>query len=155
MAYIKDLRERVGHMPLIMTSASGALLNQRNQVLLQARADTGDWGFPGGYMEYGESFQQTLVREFKEDAGLLVRPQKMLGILDHDLYKYPNGDQVQPVNVLYLVTKISNEQFATKPSETAGLKFFTIDNPPRFFNHQHEEMWELVINYVKKMQQEK
>ena len=36
----------VGHEPLIMTSASGALLNQDQQVLLQARADTGDLGIP-------------------------------------------------------------------------------------------------------------
>ena len=76
MAYIKELRQRVGHMPLIMTSASGALLNDQRQILLQERADTGNWGFPGGYMEYGESFHQTLVREFKEDAGLKVQPDR-------------------------------------------------------------------------------
>ena len=43
MAYIKDLRAKVGHQPLIMTSASGALVNEKQQVLLQERADTGDW----------------------------------------------------------------------------------------------------------------
>ena len=51
MAYIKDLRAKVGHQPLIMTSASGALVNEKQQVLLQERADTGDWGFPGGYID--------------------------------------------------------------------------------------------------------
>lgn len=29
MAYIKDLRAKVGHQPLIMTSASGALVNEK------------------------------------------------------------------------------------------------------------------------------
>lgn len=42
MAYIKDVRQKVGHMPLIMTSASGALMNADQQVLLQQRSDTGD-----------------------------------------------------------------------------------------------------------------
>ena len=88
----------VGHEPLIMTSASGALLNQDQQVLLQARADTGDWGFPGGYMEYGESFSDTVKREFKEDAGFEIIPEKLLKLQDQDFYTYPNGDQVQPVN---------------------------------------------------------
>lgn len=65
MAYIKEIRDLVGNRPLIMTSASGALLNKQKAVLLQERADTGDWGFPGGYMEFGESFEQTVKRELK------------------------------------------------------------------------------------------
>ena len=65
-----------------MTSASGALLDQQGAVLLQERADTGDWGFPGGYMEFGESFEQTVKREFKEDAGIEIVPVKRLAILD-------------------------------------------------------------------------
>ena len=95
MAYIKDLRAKVGHQPLIMTSASGALVNEKQQVLLQERADTGDWGFPGGYMEFGESFQDTVKREFKEDAGIEIEPVKLLKISDQKFYTYPNGDQVQ------------------------------------------------------------
>ncbi len=86
MAYIKEIRDLVGHRPLIMTSASGALLGQQGAVLLQERADTGDWGFPGGYMEFGESFEQTVKREFKEDAGIEIVPVKRLAILDQDLY---------------------------------------------------------------------
>ena len=88
MAYIKDLRAKVGHQPLIMTSASGALVNEKQQVLLQERADTGDWGFPGGYMEFGESFQDTVKREFKEDAGIEIEPVKLLKLSDQELYTY-------------------------------------------------------------------
>ena len=95
MAYIKEIRDLVGHRPLIMTSASGALLDQQGAVLLQERADTGDWGFPGGYMEFGESFEQTVKREFKEDAGIEIVPVNRLAILDQDFYAYPNGDRVQ------------------------------------------------------------
>ena len=76
MAYIHDLRQKVGHTPLIMTSASGALVED-GRILLQERADTGDWGFPGGYMEYGDTFKQTVVREFLEDAGIAVTPVKL------------------------------------------------------------------------------
>lgn len=148
MAYIKELRQRVGHMPLIMTSASGALLNDQRQILLQERADTGNWGFPGGYMEYGESFHQTLVREFKEDAGLKVQPVKLLGILDQDLYQYPNGDLVQPVNAFYLVQLDDQHHYATKSSETTSLKYFDVDQPPHFFNQQHEKMWAIIVKYL-------
>lgn len=152
MAYINNLRAKVGHIPLIMTSASGALVNDHRQVLLQERADTGNWGFPGGYMEFGESFEETVKREFKEDPGLEIHPVKILGILDHDEYTYPNGDQVQPVNVLYQVRLVSSRHFPTKPSETKRLRYFDMNDAPHFFNHQHEKMWTLVIKELKRNQ---
>ena len=149
MAYIKEIRKLVGHRPLILTSASGALLNEHGEVLLQERADTGDWSFPGGYMEFGATFAETVVREFKEDAGIVVRLQKMLGMFDHDTYTYPNGDTVQPVNAFYLVTQVDSHRYTTKPSETVTTRYFNLRKPaPRFFNHQHVEMWTVLQEYL-------
>ena len=144
MSYIKDVRAKVGHRPLIMTSASGALVNERKQVLLQERADTGDWGFPGGYMEFGESFRDTVKREFKEDAGIEVEPVKLLRISDQEFYTYPNGDQVQPINAFFLVKKVNSRQAAFKPTETVQTRYFSLDDAPKFFNHQHAMMWQTI-----------
>lgn len=148
MAYIADLRSKVGHQPLIMTSASGALVNASGAVLLQARADTGDWGFPGGYMEFGERFTETVQREFKEDAGVQVEPVKLLALQDGDRYTYPNGDVVQPVNAFYLVRPVTNDRFPVKPSETVATRYFSLQGePPHFFNQQHQEMWAIIKKY--------
>lgn len=144
MAYIKDLRAKVGHQPPIMTSASGALVNEKQQVLLQERADTGDWGFPGGYMEFGESFQDTVKREFKEDAGIEIEPVKLLKLSDQELYTYPNGDQVQPINAFFLVKAAGSRQTAFKPTETLRIRYFSLDEAPKFFNHQHAIMWQTI-----------
>ena len=122
MAYIKEIRDLVRHRPLIMTSASGALLDQQGAVLLQERADTGDWGFPGGYMEFGESFEQTVKREFKEDAGIEIVSVNRLAILDQDFYTYPNGDRVQPINAFYLVEETSAKHYQPKVTETTTTK---------------------------------
>ena len=148
MAYIKKIRQLVGHRPLIMTSASGALLNEQGEVLLQERADTGDWGFPGGYMEFGETFSQTLIREFKEDAGFAVEPQRLVKILDSDTYTYPIGDVVQPVNAFYLVRRTTDHQYLTKPSETVKTRYFGMHESPHFFNQQHAEMWAVLKEYL-------
>lgn len=150
MAYIHDIRQKVGHMPLIMTSASGVLFDDHHRVLLQERADTGDWGFPGGYLDYGESFQTALVREFKEDAGRLIKPVQLLGILDQDFYTYPNGDEVQPINAVYVVTLASHDRFLTKATETVKTAFVSLAEQPRFFNGQHEKMWQLACQYASK-----
>ena len=43
MNYIMDLRKRIGH-EVIMTGACGVLIeNDKGQLLLQKRADTGQW----------------------------------------------------------------------------------------------------------------
>lgn len=149
MAYIKEIRDLVGHRPLIMTSASGALLDQQGAVLLQERADTGDWGFPGGYMEFGESFEQTVKREFKEDAGIEIVPVNRLAILDQDFYTYPNCDRVQPINAFYLVEETSAKHYQPKVTETTTTKYFSLDEePPRFFNGQHEQMWQILKDFT-------
>lgn len=151
MGYVVNIRAAVGHQPIIFTSASGALIKD-GAVLLQERADTGDWGFPGGYMDFGETFAQTVVREFKEDAGVEVKPVKLLKLQDSDQYTYPNGDRVQPVNAFYLVVAVDDRHYAVKPSETVRIKFFSLaKRPPQFFNHQHERMWQILREYLQEV----
>ncbi len=141
--YIQALRRQVGHQPLILNSASGALVKGQ-RILLQERADTGDWGFPGGYLEYGESFEQALKREFKEDTGLFVTPIKLLKIMDTFEYRYPNGDLVQPINCFYLVNYQGGTMYQQKTAETLHLAYFELNQPPTFFNTQHLAMFQIL-----------
>jgi 8-oxo-dGTP pyrophosphatase MutT (NUDIX family) len=144
MSYVQDIRRQVGHTPLIMTSASGALIED-GKILLQERADTGDWGFPGGYMEYGDTFKDTVCREFLEDAGIAVNPVKLIAMQDDDIYTYPNGDIVQPVNAFYLVERAHSGHQKPDQEETLTTRFFDPEQPPHFFNRQHAKMWDLAV----------
>ncbi|MFK3657199.1 NUDIX domain-containing protein [Pediococcus pentosaceus] len=99
--YINDLRQKVGNAPLILNTATGALFNNAGEVLLQERVDTKDWGFPGGYLEYGETYKKAIMREFQEDTGLSVIPEKLIQNTDDTFYKYPNGDQIQSINQFF------------------------------------------------------
>jgi ADP-ribose pyrophosphatase YjhB (NUDIX family) len=93
--YIREIRSKVGHMPIFLNAVAGAVVNEQGQLLLQKRTDAGNWSLPGGMMEYGETFVETLQREMKEDAGLLVEPVKALHTFDQGFTTYPNGDQAK------------------------------------------------------------
>lgn len=142
--YINDLRQKVGNAPLILNTATGALFNNAGEVLLQERVDTKDWGFPGGYLEYGETYKKAIVREFQEDTGLSVIPEKLIQNTDDTFYKYPNGDQIQSINQFFLVRYLEGTLLSVKTGETTRLKYFKLDQPPQFFNEQHAEMFKKI-----------
>ncbi|GAD16474.1 NUDIX hydrolase [Lentilactobacillus otakiensis] len=138
--YIGDIRKLVGHMPLILDTAGGILLNDRHQVLLNLRTDTHNWSLPGGYMEFGETFAQTCVREYKEDSGLDVEIVRPLKLFDQGIFAYPNGDKVQTITQLFLVRKVGGELLSAATDETLRLDYFDFGKLPPLLNTQTEQM---------------
>lgn len=49
--------------------AAGIMMMDGGKVLLCKRADTGEWAFPGGHIEDGESAHDAAVREASEETG--------------------------------------------------------------------------------------
>lgn len=49
------------------------------EVLLVKRTSPRAWELPGGYAETGESPEQALVREAREETGLTVHPERLVG----------------------------------------------------------------------------
>ena len=131
--YIKTLRQKVGHEPIILNFAGGILANSKNEILLQKRSDFNAWGLPGGALEFGESAPKACVREFLEETGLKVRTKSLLGVSTNFIQHYPNQDVAQAVTV-ELVEKMSKEI----SSETLDLKYFSKDKLSKIFNKQHQ-----------------
>lgn len=134
--YIKNLRQRVGHEPLILNFAGGILVNEKNEILLQKRSDFNSWGLPGGAMEFGESAEEACAREFLEETGLKVKVKSLLGVSTNFVQHYPNGDVAQAVVIEFIVELVekTDEQGS---SETLDLGYFSKDKLPSIFNKQH------------------
>jgi 8-oxo-dGTP diphosphatase len=61
-------------------SVAGVVLNEESRALLIRRRDNGHWEPPGGVLEIHESIAEGLVREVREETGLLVEPVRLTGV---------------------------------------------------------------------------
>ena len=137
--YISWLRSKVGHEKVILVFAGGCLFNDEGKVLLQKRGDSGKWGFPGGAIELGEKPEETAVRELKEETGLDVEVESLIGIYTDSDIKYPSGDEAHSICIVYKLKAIGGE-LKCDNLETIGLKYFAIDELPEMFFKQHEDL---------------
>jgi 8-oxo-dGTP diphosphatase len=68
----------VQNFPTIIPVVAAALLDDQGRVLLQkrgpGRAHAGLWEFPGGKVEPAESLGQALIREIREELGIVLDP---------------------------------------------------------------------------------
>jgi ADP-ribose pyrophosphatase YjhB (NUDIX family) len=60
----------------IVRAADGRVLLLRHRLW----SDNEQWGFPSGFAKRGESFQDTVVREVREETGLTVRVGRLIGL---------------------------------------------------------------------------
>ena len=60
-------------------SVAGLVSNENNEILLIKSPRRG-WEYPGGMVELGETFQDALIREVKEEAGIDVEITGFIGL---------------------------------------------------------------------------
>src|SRR6202521_4064122 len=63
----------------------GAVIVQDQRVLLIRRGQApllGEWSLPGGVLECGETLREAVVREAREETGLVVETDEMLGVYE-------------------------------------------------------------------------
>lgn len=138
MNYIKWIREKVGHERIILNFAGICIVNQKGEVLLQKRGDKLKWGFPGGALELGESIEECALREVKEETGLDVKIEYMIGVYSKYNDKYSNGDEAQCITHFFK-GRPEGGNLVVDNKETLELKFFKLDDCPSLVNQQHED----------------
>ena len=86
----------------LLTVAACALVDADGRVLLAQRPTgkpmAGLWEFPGGKVEAGERPEQTLIRELKEELGILVN-EACLAPLTFASHSYPDFHLLMPLYV--------------------------------------------------------
>ena len=130
-------------MPVFNTIANLCyLINGRNEVLLQFKSrgfGQGKWNGPGGKAEKGESLEQAVAREVKEETGLAVKDLKKMAELEFIFKEKADWNQ--------LVYVFVSHDFAgvIKPSDEGELKWFKIGEIP------YDKMWEDDAHWLPKV----
>ncbi|MBP5222247.1 MAG: NUDIX domain-containing protein [Lachnospiraceae bacterium] len=133
--YIKEMRKYVGHAP-VMTCACGVIIeNSEGEILLQKRRDNGRWAIIGGSMEMGESFEETVKRETKEEAGLSLGKLEVFQLYSGKdrIIEYPNGDICFGPGIVFLTREYEGE-IVNDPEEVMEHRFFRRDELPQELN---------------------
>ncbi|MFD1019826.1 NUDIX hydrolase [Thalassobacillus hwangdonensis] len=145
MDYIEYLRKMVGHSKVIMVVSGVFIFNEKGEVLLQRRSDNGEWGHPGGFMDMGESVEDTARREIFEETGLHLGKLDFLGIYSGAEQErvLPNGDEVALVKIMFTCHDFEGTLEA-KDSESLELKFFPLDQLPDYWENQKHAFHDLL-----------
>ncbi|MFI5716220.1 NUDIX domain-containing protein [Nocardia sp. NPDC051750] len=87
----------------LVPGGSALVVDASDAVLMQRRSDSGNWSFPGGVMEIGETLEQCVVRETKEETGLDIEITGLLGIYTdpQHVIAYADGEVRQEFNITF------------------------------------------------------
>jgi ADP-ribose pyrophosphatase YjhB (NUDIX family) len=136
--YMRAMREKVGSDMLMVCGASGVVINEQGEVLLQLRSDFGIWALPGGALDPGEQPADAAVREIFEETGVRVVPEKLIGVYGgtDQLFTYPDGNQVAITSIVFRCRPISGEP-VIHDDESLDVQYFPIDQLPDSLRPDH------------------
>lgn len=72
----------------IGVGVGAAIFNDEGRLFItkrgkKAKNESGTWEIPGGSVEFGETFEEAIKREIKEELGIEIEILELLGICDH------------------------------------------------------------------------
>ncbi len=88
----------------------------------------GEWSLPGGVLECGETLREAVVREAREETGLLVEPSEMLGVYERVIRGDEGRVRYHFVLIDFLCRPLSGDLKAG--SDAAEVRWFTREELP-------------------------
>lgn len=131
MNYIKYVRNFIGTKPIIAPGSAIIVQNNKNEILLQLRSDTLDWGIPGGGMELGDTFEETAHRELFEETGLTTEALQLITVVSGKefYFQFPHGDEIYNATAVYKATKTKGT--LKIDGESIKLSYFPLNDLPQ------------------------
>ncbi len=109
----------------LIPAASAIVVDEAARILLIRRSDNALWSIPGGAMEVGERIADTAVREVREETGIEVVPEAIVGIYSNPRHviEYADGEVRQQFSICFACRRVGGELATSDESSEVG--FFT------------------------------
>ena len=103
----------------LVPAASAVVTNERGEILMQRRVDNNFWALPGGTMDFGETIVQTAEREVREETGLEVRVDGIVGTFSdpRHIIEYSDGEVRQQFNICFHATLLGGKLRSSNESK--------------------------------------
>jgi ADP-ribose pyrophosphatase YjhB (NUDIX family) len=127
--FVLELRKKIGHDPLWLPGITGVVLDADDRVLLVRRADDDRWTVVAGILEPGEQPAIGILREIYEETGVEAEIERLVSIEALEPSAYPNGDQVQYLDLCFRCRPIRGEA-RVNDDESTEVGWFSLDALP-------------------------
>ena len=127
-------------MKFVGRTATAIITYPQNKILLIKRSTppfVGYWALPGGRLDPGETVEETIVREVKEETGLDVAVVKKLG--EYHEQGVQGGFEYDYYPACFLV-KVMGGEIKRQESEIEEIKHFSLDAVPAALAFEHAQM---------------
>ena len=102
--------------------AVGAIVgNERGELLLIQRGDSGVWLYPTGWADVGYSASEVVVKEVEEETGIIAEPVRLVAVLDG----LQLGARGLPFYSLVFHCRSAGGELSRHPLETRDVGWFT------------------------------
>jgi 8-oxo-dGTP pyrophosphatase MutT (NUDIX family) len=122
---------------------AGGIIVWRDRIVLR-RTDRGEWVFPKGWIDPGETAEQTAVREVLEETGVRAEIARLAGSAP-----YEADGEVRTV-AYYLMRVTDSPEWAEHAGvDAASVPYDEVADMLTFDNNRH--LWKQVYNEVHRM----
>ena len=107
------------------------ITNEKGEVLLGLRQGShgaGEWSFPGGHLDFGETVFATAKREVKEETGLDVDEFKLISVYDE--LRYIKTDNKHYLGLGVKAEYKGGEPTIMEPNKCREWKWYNLDDLP-------------------------
>lgn len=121
-----------------------AIVSFQNSILIVKRKyepSKGLWALPGGHVEKDESIYEAVVREVKEETGMLVVPMRIIKI-----YSDPKRCERQTISICILCFPVHGKKQPQNGSEAEECKWVDATDSSLSLAFDHMEMVKDFLN---------
>jgi ADP-ribose pyrophosphatase YjhB (NUDIX family) len=125
--WMKDVGRGVPGYQTPKVGIGAVVSNERGEILLIQRADSGIWLYPTGWADVGYSPAEVAIKEVLEETGIVCVPERLIAVIDGLRAGF---SRIPLYSVVFLCRAVGGE-LAAHPQECSDVGWFAEDAMPQ------------------------